>query len=75
MSFENMTWEPLEIEELKREAEKHNFCPYYANKDRAHAADIILMPYNYLIDDKIRRNLNIKWHNSIIIVDEAHNIA
>lgn len=50
-------------------------CPYFANKDRANGADIIFMPYNYLIDEKIRENYDIKYHNSIIIFDEAHNIA
>lgn len=33
------------------------------------------MPYNYLIDEKIRRSLNLDWEQTIIIFDEAHNIA
>ena len=33
------------------------------------------MPYNYLIDSKIRENLDINYANSVIIIDEAHNIA
>lgn len=33
------------------------------------------MPYNYLIDEKIRENFDIAQANSIIIFDEAHNIA
>jgi Rad3-related DNA helicase len=32
------------------------------------------MPYNYLIDPKIRDNYKIDFENSIIILDEAHNI-
>jgi regulator of telomere elongation helicase 1 len=51
------------------------FCPYYASKDRAGAADIIFMPYNYLIDDKIRENYEIDYVNAVIIFDEAHNVA
>lgn len=50
------------------------FCPYYASKDRVGAADVIFMPYNYLIDDKIRENYEIDYSNSIIIFDEAHNV-
>ena len=33
------------------------------------------MPYNYLIDEKIRENFEIDYTNSVIIFDEAHNIA
>ena len=32
------------------------------------------MPYNYLVDSKIRENYKIDFTNSIIIIDEAHNI-
>ena len=44
-------------------------------KDRAQGADVIFMPYNYLVDEKIRENFEIDFQNSIIIFDEAHNIT
>jgi Rad3-related DNA helicase len=33
------------------------------------------MPYNYLIEEKIRENFEIDYANSVIIIDEAHNIS
>ena len=33
------------------------------------------MPYNYIIDEEIRERTAISYRNSIIIIDEAHNIA
>ena len=33
------------------------------------------MPYNYIIDPSIRQRLNIEFANSVIIFDEAHNVA
>ena len=44
-------------------------------KDRADAADVVFMPYNYLIDEKIRESFKVDWENSIIIFDEAHNVS
>ena len=70
-----MTWDPLDIEELHEVGKRGMICPYFANKDRVSGADIIFMPYNYLIDEKIRENFDIRYENSCIIFDEAHNVA
>ena len=65
----------MDIEELHRLGEQHNLCPYYASKDRILGADIIFMPYNYIIDEKIRENFKLDFTNSIIIFDEGHNVT
>jgi regulator of telomere elongation helicase 1 len=65
----------MDIEELHKIAQREQYCPYFANKDRCSAADLIFMPYNYLIDDKIQENFEIEYSNSILIFDEAHNVA
>ena len=49
-------------------------CPYYVMKERIVGADVIFMPYNYLVEEKIRENFDINFKNSIIIFDEAHNM-
>ena len=68
-------WEQAQdIEDLHRFAKQKVVCPYYLQKNRAEFADLILMPYNYLIDPKIRENFKISYENSVIIMDEAHNI-
>ena len=41
---------------------------------RAEAADIVLMPYNYVSDARIRSRLDINLKQDILIIDEAHNI-
>ena len=70
-----VNWDPLSIEDLHKHAHERTFCPYFLNKDRVQAADLIFMPYNYLIDEKIRENYEVQYANSAILIDEAHNIA
>ena len=70
-----MTWDPLDIEELHKMAKRHTFCPYFGSKDRANSADLIFMPYNYLIDEKIRDSYKVSLENCVLIFDEAHNIT
>ena len=67
--------EPLAIEELVKLGREHNVCPYYISKEMQNDADIILVPYNYLIDPVSRRSLNIDLKGSILIFDEAHNLV
>ena len=55
-------------------AEKDVSCPYYAMKDRVKGADVVFMPYIYLLDEDIRKNLEIDFENSVLIFDEGHNI-
>lgn len=75
LASEKMSWDALDLEDIHKEALRHKWCPYYATKIRAGAADLIFMPYNYLIDEKIRNRMDIDWNRAIIIFDEAHNIA
>ena len=71
----SLPWSPMDIEDLHKEAQRKQLCPYFNQKDRLAGADLIFMPYNYLIDSGIRENFNISFANTIIIFDEAHNIA
>ena len=43
--------------------------------ERVAEADIVFMPYNYMMDQTIRKNFNIILGRSIIIFDEAHNLG
>ena len=67
--------ESLDIEELNNLAKSQNFCSYYHNRYNQDEADIILLPYNYLLSQSIRESTNINLSNCIIIIDEAHNIS
>jgi Rad3-related DNA helicase len=58
-----------DIEEFEFLEQIPEICHFYANKDLAQAADLILTPYNYIIDSKIMKSLDINFSNTIIIFD------
>ena len=64
-----------DIEDLAAAGRAHNFCPFFYSRKKAHSSKLTFMPYNYLIDPAIRKTLDIKLEDAILIVDEAHNIA
>ncbi|XP_063237432.1 regulator of telomere elongation helicase 1 homolog isoform X2 [Bacillus rossius redtenbacheri] len=64
----------LDIEDLVRESRKLQCCPYYIAKAVKDTADIVFMPYNYLLDPKTRHSQGIDLFNTVIILDEAHYI-
>lgn len=64
----------FDIEEAKGEGRRCGGCPYYASRILNEDADVIFAPYNYLIDGRIRENIGLRLENSVVIIDEAHNI-
>ncbi|CAF0914356.1 unnamed protein product, partial [Didymodactylos carnosus] len=55
----------------------HGICPYYTSRmliDSGSLVQIVFCPYNYVVDPRIRNAMNLNVNNSIVIIDEAHNI-
>ncbi|ODV90905.1 hypothetical protein CANCADRAFT_11308, partial [Tortispora caseinolytica NRRL Y-17796] len=63
-----------DIEDIVSMGESLSTCPYYAVKHDIAMAEIISLPYNLLLDDTARRSISLPLRNSIIIIDEAHNL-
>eukprot|EP01016_Furgasonia_blochmanni_P020715 TRINITY_DN2311_c0_g2_i1.p1 TRINITY_DN2311_c0_g2~~TRINITY_DN2311_c0_g2_i1.p1 ORF type:complete len:931 (+),score=84.02 TRINITY_DN2311_c0_g2_i1:88-2880(+) len=79
-----------DIEDLKIMGKEKKFCPYYHSRFQTvnlivleerrqnpflqKRADIIFLPYNYIIDKRFRDVMGVQLQNSIVILDEAHNI-
>ncbi|XP_040009350.1 regulator of telomere elongation helicase 1 isoform X2 [Xiphias gladius] len=64
----------LDVEDLVKFGNKQRVCPYYLSRSLKQQADVIFMPYNYLLDPKSRRAHNIELHGAVVIFDEAHNV-
>ena len=63
-----------DIEDFARESKAAELCPYYYARELQASSDVLFLPYNYLLDPKARRSLNIDLRRDVIIFDEAHNI-
>ncbi len=70
-----MLSEALDIEDLASLGRKRGICPYYAARDAAKEADVVLAPYSSLIMADTRESLGIDVEGSVVIVDEAHNLV
>jgi len=63
-----------DIEDLFKEGRQKKFCPYYLQKKLLAQANIVFVPYIYLINPFIRERMEIDLKGKILIFDEAHNI-
>jgi len=67
--------EVTDVEDLVAQGRAGGPCPYYLTREMAAGADLVLMPYNYLVDARTRFGLkSIQWRGSVLIFDEAHNV-
>ncbi len=64
----------LDIEDLSMMGSDHKVCPYFFSRENVATAEIVFLPYNYLVDPNIRSNLNLDLTDAVVIFDEAHNI-
>jgi regulator of telomere elongation helicase 1 len=70
----NVNEKVMDIEDLARHGKNRTLCPYFLSREMAANADIVFMPYNYLVDPMTRNGLGINWDNAVLIFDEAHNV-
>ena len=64
----------VDMEDIVSLGRADDFCPYYMARELKMEADVIFMPYNYLLDPRMSKSLGVELHENIIIFDEAHNI-
>ncbi|XP_031744973.1 ATP-dependent DNA helicase DDX11 isoform X2 [Cucumis sativus] len=67
--------EALDIEDLIHLGRKVGTCPYYGSRSLVQGADLIVLPYQSLLSKSSRESLGLVLKNSIVIIDEAHNLA
>eukprot|EP00930_Biecheleria_cincta_P098404 TRINITY_DN90066_c0_g1_i1.p1 TRINITY_DN90066_c0_g1~~TRINITY_DN90066_c0_g1_i1.p1 ORF type:complete len:998 (+),score=143.61 TRINITY_DN90066_c0_g1_i1:56-3049(+) len=63
-----------DIEEITASCKEANVCPFYKVREDAKEAELLLIPYDYLIGTQTRESIQVPLRNSILIFDEGHNI-
>ncbi|UXI20413.1 hypothetical protein NH340_JMT06356 [Sarcoptes scabiei] len=71
---ETILSEAHDIEELATVGYREKVCPYYSAKIAIPDAEIVVMPYQMLLHQSTRENFDLNLQDSIVIVDEAHNL-
>jgi Rad3-related DNA helicase len=61
----------LDIQELSTACERAMVCPFWKTREDSQTAELILCPYNYLIDPQTRKALGVDLTNSVL--NRFHN--
>ncbi|CAD26418.1 ATP DEPENDENT DNA BINDING HELICASE (RAD3/XPD SUBFAMILY OF HELICASES) [Encephalitozoon cuniculi GB-M1] len=64
----------LDVEDLVAMGRNERLCPYYVSKRYSQQCDIVFLPYQLLFAREGRKSMDIDVRESIVVVDEAHNI-
>jgi len=52
----------------------YHVCPYHYLRHVVNKADIVLSPYNFIMDPDVQKSIGLDLKDKIITIDEAHNI-
>ena len=63
-----------DVEDMCSFGRSYKVCPFYTARHIVEYADLVIVPYQYVINPKIRRAVSIDIAGNIFLFDEAHNI-
>ena len=63
-----------DIEEIVSTCKDAGVCPYYKARDDLQQAELLLLPYDYIISRQTRESMKVSLEDCVLIFDEGHNI-
>ena len=74
--YSNKNFGNIDIEDILKQGKANHFCPFYVERTKVKMAkcDLVFVPYNYIFLKEIRESMDIKLKNTILVIDEAHNV-
>uniref|UniRef100_A0A182SUB1 DNA 5'-3' helicase n=1 Tax=Anopheles maculatus TaxID=74869 RepID=A0A182SUB1_9DIPT len=67
-------FEVPDIEDVVKAGKRENACPYYASRAAIPDAQVLMVPYQLILHRRTREQSGIDLRDSILIIDEAHNL-
>ncbi|OBZ69839.1 ATP-dependent RNA helicase CHL1 [Grifola frondosa] len=65
---------PKDIEDLLITGKAADTCPYFGSRRAIPQAQLVLLPYNLLLQKTAREALGIDLTDQVVVIDEAHNL-
>jgi len=69
---------PMHVDQVLKKVENEDICAWATSRDAARSTDIIVCDYNHIFVEGVRESslpvMGVELENTIIIVDEAHNL-
>ena len=62
------------VAKLKERALVEGFCPYYSLLDSTEEAEVLVVTYPYVFVSYLKEGIDLSLKDSLLIVDEAHNL-
>ncbi|KAI0710304.1 DNA repair helicase [Cerioporus squamosus] len=66
---------PKDIEDLFHIGQAGDVCPYFGSRRAIPQAQLVLLPYNLLLQKTAREALGIDLTDQVVIIDEGHNLT
>eukprot|EP00931_Biecheleriopsis_adriatica_P003581 TRINITY_DN105381_c0_g1_i1.p1 TRINITY_DN105381_c0_g1~~TRINITY_DN105381_c0_g1_i1.p1 ORF type:complete len:1062 (-),score=195.90 TRINITY_DN105381_c0_g1_i1:13-3198(-) len=64
----------LDVEDLAELGQNLGACPYFLSRVALAGAELVICPYNYVLEQSIASATGLLEDRSVIIVDEGHNL-
>lgn len=63
----------LSIAQLRQIGEARHICPYFLARAMAEHVTVVVAPYQYVFNKRIRSLMNLDLQQKVLVFDEAHN--
>jgi Rad3-related DNA helicase len=64
----------MDIPRLREAGRQKGFCPFFQQRKAESSSQVVIMPYNYFMDIELLKTNKFELADSVIVIDEAHNI-